>query len=51
MDVTCKGMQSFLGSGHEPMHAGFVGMGNARCRLSGDFHFSYPDQMLEAAKG
>jgi dihydroxyacetone kinase-like protein len=39
------------GSGHEPMHAGFVGMGMLDAACPGEvFTSPTPDQMLEAAK-
>ena len=39
------------GSGHEPMHAGFVGMGMLDAACPGEVFISpTPDQMLEAAK-
>ncbi len=39
------------GSGHEPMHAGFVGMGMLAAACPGEvFTSPTPDQMLEAAK-
>jgi dihydroxyacetone kinase-like protein len=39
------------GSGHEPMHAGFVGMGMLDAACPGEIFTSpTPDQMLEAAK-
>jgi len=38
------------GSGHEPMHAGFVGMGMLDAACPGEvFTSPTPDQMLEAA--
>jgi dihydroxyacetone kinase-like protein len=39
------------GSGHEPMHAGFVGMGMLDAACAGEvFTSPTPDQMLGAAK-
>ena len=39
------------GSGHEPMHAGFVGMGMLDAACPGEvFTSPTPDQMLEAGK-
>src|SRR3954470_6276508 len=51
--VTGKvGLVSGGGSGHEPLHSGFVGLGmlDAACAREG-FTSPVPDQMLEATKG
>jgi phosphoenolpyruvate---glycerone phosphotransferase subunit DhaK len=53
-DAPIKGKVAILsggGSGHEPMHAGFVGMGMLDAACPGEvFTSPTPDQMLEAAK-
>jgi dihydroxyacetone kinase-like protein len=47
----CTALISGGGSGHEPMHAGFVGMGMLHAACPGEvFTSPTPDQMLEAAK-
>jgi phosphoenolpyruvate---glycerone phosphotransferase subunit DhaK len=53
-DVPVQGKVAIIsggGSGHEPMHAGFVGMGMLDAACPGEvFTSPTPDQMLEAAK-
>jgi phosphoenolpyruvate---glycerone phosphotransferase subunit DhaK len=53
-DAPIKGKVAIIsggGSGHEPMHAGFVGMGMLDAACPGEvFTSPTPDQMLEAAK-
>jgi phosphoenolpyruvate---glycerone phosphotransferase subunit DhaK len=53
-DAPTKGKVAIIsggGSGHEPMHAGFVGMGMLDAACPGEvFTSPTPDQMLEAAK-
>ena len=53
-DVPKKGKVGLIsggGSGHEPLHGGFVGLGHARRRLCGEvFTSPVPDQMLAATK-
>jgi phosphoenolpyruvate---glycerone phosphotransferase subunit DhaK len=53
-DAPVKGKVAIIsggGSGHEPMHAGFVGMGMLDAACPGEvFTSPTPDQMLEAAK-
>jgi len=45
------GIVSGGGSGHEPMHGGFVGRGMLDAACSGEvFTSPTPDQMLEATK-
>src|SRR5450759_776169 len=45
------GLVSGGGSGHEPMHGGFVGLGMLDAACPGEvFTSPTPDQMLEAAK-
>ncbi|MDQ4137689.1 MAG: dihydroxyacetone kinase subunit DhaK, partial [Actinomycetota bacterium] len=45
------GLVSGGGSGHEPLHAGFVGMGMLDAACAGEIFTSpTPDQMLEATK-
>jgi phosphoenolpyruvate---glycerone phosphotransferase subunit DhaK len=46
------GLVSGGGSGHEPLHSGFVGMGMLDAACAGEIFTSpTPDQMLEATKG
>jgi dihydroxyacetone kinase-like protein len=46
------GLVSGGGSGHEPLHAGFVGMGMLDAACAGEvFTSPVPDQMLAATKG
>src|SRR3954447_1380921 len=46
------GLVSGGGSGHEPLHGGFVGMGMLDAACAGEvFTSPVPDQMLEATKG
>src|SRR3954467_14872021 len=46
------GIISGGGSGHEPLHGGFVGMGMLDAACAGEvFTSPVPDQMLEATKG
>jgi phosphoenolpyruvate---glycerone phosphotransferase subunit DhaK len=46
------GMVSGGGSGHEPLHGGFVGLGMLDAACAGQIFTSpTPDQMLEASKG
>ncbi|HET8915228.1 MAG TPA: dihydroxyacetone kinase subunit DhaK, partial [Propionibacteriaceae bacterium] len=46
------GLVSGGGSGHEPLHAGFVGLGMLDAACAGQIFTSpTPDQMLEATKG
>jgi len=46
------GIISGGGSGHEPLHGGFVGMGMLDAACAGEvFTSPVPDQMLEASKG
>ncbi len=53
-DAPVKGKVALIsggGSGHEPMHGGFVGMGMLDAACPGEvFTSPTPDQMLEAAK-
>jgi phosphoenolpyruvate---glycerone phosphotransferase subunit DhaK len=53
-DAPIKGKVAIIsggGSGHEPMHAGFVGIGMLDAACPGEvFTSPTPDQMLEAAK-
>jgi phosphoenolpyruvate---glycerone phosphotransferase subunit DhaK len=53
-DAPIKGKVAIIsggGSGHEPMHGGFVGMGMLDAACPGEvFTSPTPDQMLEAAK-
>jgi len=53
-DAPVKGKVALIsggGSGHEPMHGGFVGMGMLDAACTGEvFTSPTPDQMLEAAK-
>lgn len=53
-DAPVKGKVAIIsggGSGHEPMHGGFVGMGMLDAACPGEvFTSPTPDQMLEAAK-
>src|SRR5690349_24490208 len=46
------GLVSGGGSGHEPLHAGFVGLGMLDAACAGEvFTSPVPDQMLAATKG
>src|SRR6185436_7404646 len=46
------GLISGGGSGHEPLHGGFVGVGMLDAACAGEvFTSPVPDQMLEATKG